>query len=181
MTAPVVQELAGPEKIAMTAPVVQTETSTGEHVIAFVLPGSMTAESAPVPTDPQVRIRAVPERLAAVTRYSGRWAESAYRRHLAGLEAATTQAGYEPVGVARFARFDPPYTSWLLRRNEGGAGRVAAGRRLSTSHFRHTVRTAVRPCANAGHRPEGACGESSSGYGCARDRTAAGRVRHPEL
>ena len=118
MTAPVVQELAGPEKIAMTAPVVQTETSTGEHVIAFVLPGSMTAESAPVPTDPQVRIRAVPERLAAVTRYSGRWAESAYRRHLAGLEAATTQAGFVPVGVARFARFDPPFTPWFLRRNE---------------------------------------------------------------
>jgi len=118
MTAPVVQEVAGPEKVAMTAPVVQTEMSTGEHVIAFVLPASMTAETAPIPTDPQVRLRAVPERLAAATRYSGRWAESAYRRHLADLEAATTQAGLVPVGAARFARFDPPLTPWFLRRNE---------------------------------------------------------------
>ncbi|MGV8978194.1 MAG: SOUL family heme-binding protein [Cellulomonas sp.] len=118
MTAPVVQEAARPQKVAMTAPVVQTETDTGEHVVAFVLPASMTAETAPVPTDPQVRIRAVPECLAAATRYSGRWAETAYRQHLADLEAATTQAGFVPVGVARFARFDPPYKPWFLRRNE---------------------------------------------------------------
>ena len=117
-TEPAVQEVAGPQKFAMTAPVVQTEISTGEHVIAFVLPASMTAETAPVPTDPQVRIREVPERLAAATRYSGRWAEAAFRRHLTDLEAATTQVGLVPVGVARFARFDPPLTPWFLRRNE---------------------------------------------------------------
>ncbi len=118
MTAPVVQEVAAPEKVAMTAPVVQTETSTGEHVVAFVLPASMTAETAPVPSDPTVRIRAVPERLAAATRYSGRWSEPAYRRHLADLGAAITDAGLVPVGVARFARFDPPFRPWFLRRNE---------------------------------------------------------------
>jgi hypothetical protein len=118
MTAPVVQEAARPVKVAMTAPVVQTRSGAGEHVVAFVLPATMTAATAPVPTDPRVRIRAVPERLAAALRYSGWWAESAYRRRLAELEAAVAAAGLVPSGPVRFARFDPPLTPWFLRRNE---------------------------------------------------------------
>ena len=118
MTAPVVQEVARAEKIAMTAPVVQTASAAGEYVLAFVLPATMTADTAPVPADPRVHIRAVPERLAAAVRYSGRWAESTYRRRLAELEAAVASAGFVPVGAARFARFDPPLTPWFLRRNE---------------------------------------------------------------
>jgi hypothetical protein len=118
MTAPVVQEAARAEKVAMTAPVVQSESDAGEYVVAFVLPASMTEATAPVPADPRVHIRTVPERLAAAVRYSGRWAEPAYRRRLAGLETAVVAAGLAPVGAARFARFDPPFTPWFLRRNE---------------------------------------------------------------
>ncbi|PVU83062.1 heme-binding protein [Cellulomonas sp. WB94] len=118
MTAPVVQEMAGSERVAMTAPVVQTETAEGEFLIAFVLPATLTAATAPVPSNPQVRVRALPERLAAALRFSGRWAESAYRRHLADLEAEIALAGLLPVGPPRFARFDPPYKPWFLRRNE---------------------------------------------------------------
>jgi len=118
MTAPVVQESARSERVAMTAPVVQTETAEGEFVVAFVLPATLTVETAPVPTDPGVRVRALPERLAAAARFSGRWSESAYRQHLADLEAGIAQAGLLPVGRPRFARFDPPFKPWFLRRNE---------------------------------------------------------------
>jgi hypothetical protein len=118
MTAPVVQEQAPPEQVAMTAPVVQSVADGGGYVVAFVLPASMTAQSAPVPTDPRVRVRAVPAQHAAAVRFSGRWTEAAYRRHLADLEAAMAAAGLEPVGEPRFARFDPPFTPWFLRRNE---------------------------------------------------------------
>ena len=123
MTAPVVQRAsdAGPpgsERIAMTAPVVQTESAQGSHVIGFVLPASMTAETAPVPSDPRVTVRAVPERIAAATRYSGRWSESGYRRHLADLEVAVAEAGWVPEGAPTFARFDPPFRPWFWRRNE---------------------------------------------------------------
>ncbi|WP_256820416.1 heme-binding protein [Dietzia sp. Die43] len=118
MTAPVVQEPAGSESIAMTAPVVQIQADGGEHVGAFVLPSSLTAATAPVPTDPRVRVRQVPERAAAVVRYSGRWSETSYRRHLAALGAAITQAGLVATGPPRFARFNPPFTPWFLRRNE---------------------------------------------------------------
>ncbi len=124
MTAPVVQEPAATstnipsEDIAMTAPVAQTQAADGEHVIAFVLPATMTKETAPEPTNPEVRVRAVPESLAAAVRFSGRWTESSYRRHLADLEAAISAAGLHPRGEPRFARFDPPYRPWFLRHNE---------------------------------------------------------------
>jgi hypothetical protein len=126
MTAPVVQEKATSEKIAMTAPVVQVESSSGDYVVAFVLPASLTAETAPVPADPQVRVREVPERLAAVMRYSGRWTEVAYRRRLAQLKSEMVAAGFMPRGAARFARFDPPFKPWFLRRNEVVQDVVAA-------------------------------------------------------
>ncbi|MCT1434680.1 SOUL family heme-binding protein [Dietzia maris] len=49
MTVPVVQDLAPSESIAMTAPVVQTPDDVGEHVVALVLPASLTAATAPPP------------------------------------------------------------------------------------------------------------------------------------
>ena len=118
MTAPVVQEPTIREKVAMTAPVVQTEGAGGGYVVAFVLPASMTLETAPVPTNPDVRLRAVPERVAAAMAYSGRWTRSAYERRLAELQDAVLAAGFVPVGPPRFARFDPPFKPWVLRRNE---------------------------------------------------------------
>ena len=98
--------------------VAQTETAEGEYIIAFVLPARLTAETAPVPSNPQVQVRALPERLAAAVRFSGRWTEAAYRRHLADLESEIALAGLLPLGQPRFARFDPPYVPWFLRHNE---------------------------------------------------------------
>ncbi len=108
----------GSEKVAMTAPVVQAEGEHGGFVVAFVLPAAMTLETAPVPADPDVQVRAVPERLAAAVRYSGRWSQASYERHLSELLDAVTAAGLTPTGAPRFARFDPPFKPWFLRRNE---------------------------------------------------------------
>jgi murein L,D-transpeptidase YcbB/YkuD len=118
MTAPVSQEAAAPQKVAMTAPVVQAEGEHGGFVVAFVLPATMTLETAPVPADPEVQVRAVPERLAAAARYSGRWSQASYERHLSQLLEAVAATGFTPTGVPRLARFDPPFKPWFLRRNE---------------------------------------------------------------
>lgn len=117
MTAPVVQEPASSERIAMTAPVIQTHSTGGDFVVAFVLPASLQAAEAPIPTNPDVRVKVVPERLVAAVRYSGRWSEATYRQHLNQLQSSVAAAGLVPIG-ARFARFDPPWKPWFLRRNE---------------------------------------------------------------
>ena len=114
MTAPVVQS----RKLSMTAPVVQQAGAGREQVIAFVLPKSVTLDSAPVPTDPRVVIREMPPSLTAVARYSGRWSESSYEHHVAALRKALAADGLAAVSEPRLARFDPPFKPWFLRRNE---------------------------------------------------------------
>ena len=105
------------ERVAMTAPVLQ-ELRDGRYIVAFVLPATLTVETAPEPTDPSVRLRAVDEQLAAALRFSGRWSKTSFDRHLAALEREVRAAWLTPVGPAVFARFNPPFVPWFLRRNE---------------------------------------------------------------
>ena len=123
MTAPVIQELGPSQKLAMTAPVLQSGPLRGseeaaDFAVAFVLPADLTAETAPVPADPQVTIRTVPGSLTAALRFSGSGSETAFERRNNGLQAALVLAGLTAVGLPRFARFDPPFKPWFLRRNE---------------------------------------------------------------
>lgn len=116
MTAPVVQEQAG-RRIAMTAPVVQREEGV-QHIVGFVMPAGETLETLPDPTDGSVSLREVPEEFAAALRYGGRWTESAYQQQLTRLRDAVARVGLTVTGPPRWARFDPPWTPWFLRRNE---------------------------------------------------------------
>lgn len=123
MTAPVIQESGPSRKLAMTAPVLQSGPLPGtdapaDFVVAFVLPAGTTAETAPVPTNPGVGVRAVPGSLAAVVRFTGSGTGKAFARRNAGLQAALKIAGLTAVGPPRFARFDPPFKPWFLRHNE---------------------------------------------------------------
>jgi hypothetical protein len=56
--------------------------------------------------------------MAAALRFSGRWSRSSYEKRTAQLLVAVATAGLEVVGPPRYARFDPPWTPWFLRRNE---------------------------------------------------------------
>jgi hypothetical protein len=123
MTAPVLREPGPAQKLAMTAPVLRSGPLPGsqapaEYVVAFVLPSGITAETAPVPADPDVKVRAVPGSLTAAVRFTGSGSEAAFARHNDGLQAALKLAGLTPVGAPRFAGFDPPFKPWFLRRNE---------------------------------------------------------------
>ena len=110
----------GSLKVAMTAPVVQEadEETAGRFVVGFVMPAGFDLDSAPDPTDPDVRLRAVPAQTAAALRFSGRWTRDRYDEHARRLRAALDAAGLEVAGPPRFARYDPPWTPWFLRRNE---------------------------------------------------------------
>lgn len=118
MTAPVVQEQSS-TRIAMTSPVVQEPAGReGRHTVWFVMPAEFTRDTLPAPADPRIRIREVPTHLAAARAFTGRWSERSYADELARLRGAVAAAGLAVDGPPRFARFDPPWTPWFLRHNE---------------------------------------------------------------
>lgn len=131
MTAPVIQEPAG-TRLDMTAPVLQESAGPSGWTVSFVLPGSRPLEDYPLPTDPQVSLRAVGEECAAALRWSGRWTSANIDRRTEELRRAIDDAGWRTCGVARWARFDPPWKPPFARRNEivipVEAPRGAAGR-----------------------------------------------------
>ena len=106
-------------KVAMTAPVVQeTLADSNTHLVSFVMPDGSTTAALPVPVDGQVSVHEVPEQLAAVATFSGRWTEGSYNEHVAALRKDVAAAGLTATGRPHYARFDPPWKPWFLRRNE---------------------------------------------------------------
>lgn len=116
MTAPVTQA-AAPVKLEMTAPVTQSPVAEG-FVVQFVLPKDVTLATAPEPLDERIRLRTVAASRVAVIRYSGFWSEANYSDHLARLQAALRAADLAPVAEPVYARYNPPFTPWFMRRNE---------------------------------------------------------------
>lgn len=116
MTAPV-QQAATSEEIAMTAPVQRVETPEGWNV-AFMLPSEFTIETAPLPVDERIVLRAMPAQLKAVVRYSGRLTERNYIKHKTRLLESIKSAAVESLGVVESAAYDAPYVLPFLRRNE---------------------------------------------------------------
>jgi SOUL heme-binding protein len=116
MTAPVSQEQKG-EKISMTAPVSQ-QSVQGKWAVSFTMPASYTMETLPTPDDSNIKLRQVtPRRLAAV-RYSGFWSEEKYLLHKEKLEKWIKDNRYTVTGEPVWARYNPPFTLWFMRRNE---------------------------------------------------------------
>lgn len=115
MTAPVTQSKG--QKIPMTAPVTQ-EASGDAYRVGFIMPADMTLAATPVPRDPRVSVRAVPERVVAVRRYGGTWSEGRYAREEQALIDAVEAAGLKVLGEPVWARYNGPMTPWFMRRNE---------------------------------------------------------------
>ena len=116
MTAPVGQE-AGSDKIAMTAPVSQ-EKKDNRWRITFLMPAEYTLELLPDPIDERVKLAEEPGRLMAAVKYSGTWSEEGYEKNKALLEEYLRRRGLTQAGAAVWARYDPPFMPWFLRRNE---------------------------------------------------------------
>jgi hypothetical protein len=116
MTAPVSQSASG-EKIAMTAPVGQ-KREHDKWVVSFMMPSRTTMESLPVPNDSDVKLRQVPARRMAALKYSGTWSKKRYTQHKEQLQAWIEKQSLTAVGEPEWARYDPPFKPWFLRRNE---------------------------------------------------------------
>ena len=117
MTAPVTQTQAG-EKISMTAPVTQTKQGD-EWVMTFSMPSRYTMEQLPKPNDPRVEFEEVPSRVVAALKFTGFWSEEKNKAKESELKDwVDQQGGYTRLGEPRFAGYDPPWTIPFLRRNE---------------------------------------------------------------
>jgi effector-binding domain-containing protein len=116
MTAPVSQQPMG-EKIEMTAPVGQRRVQE-KWAVSFMMPASYTIETLPESEDPNITLRQVPARRMASVRYSGFWTEKRYLRYKSELESWIKEKGLTIVGDPMWARYNPPFTPWFLRRNE---------------------------------------------------------------
>ena len=116
MTSPVSQRKPS-EKIAMTAPVSQQARGAG-WVVSFMMPASYTMSTIPKPTNPDVQIREVPPFRAAVIRFSGRWTEKNYAEPLGKIESWISENQLTVNGDPVWARYDPPFKPWFMRRNE---------------------------------------------------------------
>jgi hypothetical protein len=126
MTAPVTLEPdAQPLKLDMTAPVsVQaaavdsTWVETQRWRVQFVMPGKYTLASLPIPNNSAVTLREVPGKTVAVATYSGLNTDSRIRKETRRLTDWLQKRKLVPVGPPQLARYDPPWTLPMWRRNE---------------------------------------------------------------
>jgi len=126
MTAPVTVVPEAPsQKIAMTAPVtvapadVEASPMAGKRWrVHFVMPSAYTLATLPKPKNPAVTIREVPAKHYAVLVYSGFNTESRVQQRTAELLAWVKAKNLNPIGAPQLARYDPPWTLPMWRRNE---------------------------------------------------------------
>mmetsp|Transcript_78866 Transcript_78866/g.174607 ORF Transcript_78866/g.174607 Transcript_78866/m.174607 type:complete len:206 (+) Transcript_78866:88-705(+) len=115
MTTPVVSEA-----VAMTTPVVSSGLGGQGSTMRFILPSKYgRIEDAPVPSDPEVRLAAVPEKTMAAIQFSGRCegsgdAVAKYEELMHLMQGS----GWVASGQWELHRFNPPYTLAPFRTNE---------------------------------------------------------------
>ena len=134
MTAPVTMEPANPasQKIAMTAPValeplpsvstsntpVQALQGAKRWRVHFVMPSSYTLSTLPKPNNTNVQLRVVPAKTWAVLSYAGFNTEAGIQQRADELLAWLAAQKIQTTGSPQLARYDPPWTLPMFRRNE---------------------------------------------------------------
>jgi hypothetical protein len=106
------------QKIAMTAPVLQETHSEESHTVSFVLPAGMSIADVPVPHNARVSAVHVAEHNVAAVKFGGGWNGDRFQENGELLLNKVHKAGLTPVGNVYYARFDPPWKPWFLKRNE---------------------------------------------------------------
>lgn len=117
MTAPVDRRAS--ETIDMTAPVDRRRSDEERWVITFTMPRKYTLDTLPRPNDPRVKIQKLAPTHFAVVRFSGAPSDKRVQQRMDALATAIERAGLATAGKPpTYARYDPPWTLPVLRRNE---------------------------------------------------------------
>ena len=106
------------QKIEMTAPVFMDQDGGESDTMAFVLPESFSLETAPEPDDPSVNLESIEDYVVATIRFNGRLTQENIQAHRELLETWMKENKLEPIGPAKAAGYNPPFTIPALRRNE---------------------------------------------------------------
>lgn len=123
MTTPVRTENGS--NVSMTAPVRTDEGDDGVRM-AFFLPAEYTQATAPVPTDPDVRLVVEGPRTVAVRSFSWWATDRRVANAEESLRSTLEREGVEPRGEPTLLRYNDPYTPPFMRRNEVSV-RVSTG------------------------------------------------------
>jgi len=102
----------------MTAPVVTTAGARGEEM-QFILPANVN-NSAPQPTNQQVRLVTRPAAVLGVQTFSGSWNTAAAQSRATALAQTLQADGYTLKQGAQwqYFRYNPPWTLPAFRKNE---------------------------------------------------------------
>lgn len=121
MTAPVTMEPQS-AKIAMTAPVtLQAQAGlpeSGPWRVHFVMPSQYTLASIPKPRNPAVQLRELPPQWFVAHKFSGFTTESRVAAKTQEAAQWARQQALSPTSAPQLARYDPPWTPPMFRRNE---------------------------------------------------------------
>jgi hypothetical protein len=113
-------------KIAMTAPVVVEPLTdidkpmmNGDNwKVFFVMPSEYTEATLPRPNNPDVKIKSVAEKYYAVFNYSGFNGSEKIQDYSDQLLAWISKNNLKALGAPKLARYNPPWTLPMFRRNE---------------------------------------------------------------
>lgn len=126
MTAPVTMAPQGqPSKLAMTAPVtVQPAPEAPDWMgaqrwrVQFVMPSQYTLATLPLPNSGSVTLRELPAKTVVVAKYAGFNTDNRIRQETQALLGWMQTRKLVAEGPAQLARYDPPWTLPMWRRNE---------------------------------------------------------------
>lgn len=104
------------QKISMTVPVIQQETSKSK-TMAFVVPGKF-GKDAPKPNNPNIKVKTFDSGLFAVIQYSGFATTGKEKKMQERLENWINEKDYKKVSDYMRASYNAPMTLPMFRRNE---------------------------------------------------------------
>lgn len=120
MTAPVMQTVndSPSAKIAMTAPVTQKEESLNKWTVSFMMPRQYSIETLPIPNDKRIRIEKMPPFKMAVITFSGFNTQDNLETHEIKLKNWLKERQLDYNESVHYAFYNPPWTLPFMKRNE---------------------------------------------------------------
>jgi len=111
------------DKIAMTAPVTQTqiageESEDGAWVVRFIMPSEYTLDTLPRPAGSSVRLQTLPARRMAAVKFSGVANDTLIAEQEVRLLDWMTAQGLAPTATPTYAYYNDPFTPGFMIRNE---------------------------------------------------------------